>query len=152
MWRACTLHVIIRNPLFTGSATYGRRRTVKTEENRRRVKTGKVTYTTRTNDPDKVMYIEVPPIVSPELAQAAQDMLSRNRITAKRNAKADYLLGGGLLRCGTQLADGRICGSVMHGETGAAPRASRYRCNHVEPTRHHTHSLLVGSDTCGAAA
>ena len=30
-------------------------------------------------DPDKVMYIAAPAIVSPELAQAAQDTLTRKR-------------------------------------------------------------------------
>jgi hypothetical protein len=39
-------------------------------------------------DADKILYIDAPAIIEPALAQAAQDMLTRNRIQAKRNAKA----------------------------------------------------------------
>src|SRR5579875_2531451 len=98
MWRPCTLRKIIYNPLFTGQAAYGKVRNVKAAS-------GKTT--TRTAEP--IAYAAVPAIVSPELAQAAQAMLARNKITARRNAKRDYLLGGGLVRCGVVLDDGTIC-------------------------------------------
>jgi site-specific DNA recombinase len=132
-WRVGTLRKIIYNPLYAGRATHGRTRNVKT---------AKGTYTTVAGNTDKLVYIDAPAIIAPELAQAAQDQLARNRIQAKRNAKGEYLLGGGLLRCGVLLADGQVCGSTMRGETGAAPRAPRYRCSHVTPAGGRSHSLL----------
>lgn len=47
-------------------------------------------------------------------------------------------MGGGLLRCGAPLADGRPCGSVMHGESH---RGLQYRCNHAEPEGQRRHRV-----------
>jgi hypothetical protein len=94
------------------------------------------------------MYVDVPALVSPDLAQAARAMLARNRVMARRNAKHDYLLGGGLLRCGAPVPDGRPCHSTMHGERG-----SHYRCSHVAPVglRRHTVRALAVETTVWAA-
>jgi len=130
MWRVCTLGKIIYNPLFTGQAAYGRMRNVKTAHG---------TMTTRPADPAHVEYAAVPALVSPELAQAAQAMLARNRIKATRNAKRDYLLGGGLMHCGVLLDDGQVCGSTMRGD--AHHRGIQYRCSHVAPSGRNRHSV-----------
>jgi hypothetical protein len=82
------------------------------------------------------MYVDVPALVSPDLAQTAQAMLTRNRVMARRNTKHDYLLGGALLRCGALLPDGQPCHSTMHGEGG-----SHYRCSHVARVGLRRHSV-----------
>ena len=129
MWRHNALERIIRNPAYTGRATYGRWR---------RVKVGNGKTVVRRGDPDKILYVDVPAIVSVDLAKAAQAMLARNRAMAKRNAKRDYLLGGGLVRCGALLDDGRLCGSVMRGENH---RGVTYRCSHAEPQGQRRHTV-----------
>jgi len=117
MWRHNAIQRIIQNPIYTGHAAYGRYRRIKTP-------TGSVL---RYNDPESVMYVPVPAIVTDELARAAQAQMTRNRVGARRNAKREYLLGGGLVRCGALLPDGATCQSVMHGESH---HGATYRCNH----------------------
>jgi hypothetical protein len=90
-----------------------------------------------------VHYTAVPAIVSPQLAQAAQEALVRNRAVAKRNATHDYLLGGGLLRCAVLLPDGQPCGATMHGETRGDGGSPRYRCCHQEAAESRRHTVLV---------
>ncbi len=131
MWRVNTLGTIINNPTYIGQATFGRRKRVKTANGR---------STMRTNDPSAIMYIPVPPIVTPELAQAAHAAVARNRAVAKRNAKREYLLSGGQVRCGTILPNGHMCGSVMRGETHGNSR-QQYRCSHVEPEGYRRHTM-----------
>lgn len=64
----------------------------------------------------------VPPIVSPELWQAAQDALRRNQITAMRNATRVYLLRGKLV-C-------ELCGQVLSGSVVRRKTRTEffYRC------------------------
>ena len=74
-----------------------------------------------------------------ELAEAAQAMIKQNQATLRRPAtRSEYLLGQGLLRCGTVLDNGEICGKVMCGEThhGVA-----YRCNHSTPSGMRRHQV-----------
>lgn len=78
MWRHNTIARIIENPAYIGRATYGLRR---------RVKSANGGHRTTLNDPEKVAYVEVPAIVSPELAQAAREALTRNQRMATRNTK-----------------------------------------------------------------
>ncbi len=133
MWRHNAIQRIILNPAYTGQAAYGRLRRVKVRDD----DTDALRSVLRRGDPAQVLYVEVPAIVAPDLAQAAQAAMGRNRVMATRNAKRDYLLGGGLVRCGALLPDGQPCLSVMRGEDH---RGVIYRCNHHEPAgaRRHT--------------
>ncbi len=49
---------------------------------------------------DQVIEIPVPAIVTEDLAIRAREQCHRNMSQATRNATHEYLLGGGLLRCG----------------------------------------------------
>jgi site-specific DNA recombinase len=100
-WRHATILYIINNPAYTGETTWGATETVK---GKRR----------KTANAAVVQRIAVPALVEPELAQAAQAAVARQRTWAKRNAQRNYLLRG-LLVCGQ-------CGQRMHGSAGA------YRC------------------------
>jgi site-specific DNA recombinase len=80
------------------------------------------------------IYVAVPPIVSDELWQQANDMLIKNSTMAKRNSKNNYLLTG-LMKCAT-------CDSSYVGYTAKwknAPNgkeflSSKYRCSsNVQP-------------------
>jgi site-specific DNA recombinase len=144
MWRAATVQKIVLNPIYTGQAAYGRWTHVQTPRERQRAGTpeGKVTQTTVRADPATIDYAPAPPIISPELAAAAQAALGRNRALARRNAHHDFLVGGGLLRCGVLLEDGTICGHAMHGEHRAA-RRPLYRCCHTTPNGPRRHNVPV---------
>lgn len=134
MWRHNTIQRIITNPAYTGQAAYGRQRRTKVRDDR----TDAMRSVLRRGDPAQILYVEVPAIVAPELAKTAQAMLARNRTVATRNAKREYLLGGGLVLCGAALPDGSPCLSVMRGEDH---RGVTYRCNHQEPEGSRRHSV-----------
>jgi len=142
MWRHNTIQRIIMNPAYTGRAAYGRLRRTKVRDDA----TDMMRSVVRRGDPEQVLYVDVPAIVSLELAQDAQAMLTRNRVMSSRNAKHDYLLGGGLVRCNAVLADDRPCLSIMRGESH---RGVVYRCNHQEPegARRHTIPASALDDT-----
>jgi site-specific DNA recombinase len=128
MWRNNAVHRIVTNSAYWGKATYGRLRRTKAG--------GKAVV--RKGDPEKILYVDVPAIVTPELAQAALAAVARNKALSTRNTKHEYLLGGGLVRCGAVLDDGTVCGSIMHGE---AHRGRSYRCSGQSPTASRRHSL-----------
>jgi site-specific DNA recombinase len=74
----------------------------------------------QTRDRTEWLEIPVPPILSQEVFEAAQQQSRRNARFSPRNRKYDYLFIGGRLRCGR-------CGASM---SGYAPpkRVPRYRC------------------------
>jgi site-specific DNA recombinase len=87
---------MVRNPIYRGEQHYGRR----SKRERR------------------IISAQVVPLVSPELWQAAQETLARNRLIVK-NSERSYLLRG-LIRCG---GCGRTyCGSLNRGRVW-------YRCD-----------------------
>ena len=114
-WGFSTILKIVHNPVYAGRATYGRMRTVRTP-------TGKKLRQRRTEADTK--YVNVDPIVSTDLLNAAQQQLSRNHQLSDRNTKHEYLLGGGLLRCA-------ICGFTMSGSRSNGGKTVRYRCAHA---------------------
>src|SRR5260221_14123294 len=88
-WRANRVHAILKNPVYKGLATWGKRKA-----GGPRATSGLAT-------------IPVPAIVSPEIWQAAQDALQARQRFSARTAKHDYLLRG-MAQCG-------VCGHVLHG-------------------------------------
>jgi site-specific DNA recombinase len=70
---------------------------------------------------DEWIAISIPPIIEQATFEAAQARASLNKQQSRRNRKHEYLLTGGLLRCGQ-------CGAAMSGEVN--PQGyRRYRCN-----------------------
>lgn len=78
-WSRASVHRILRNETYAGIWRYGKRGI---DADGNRVK----------NDADHLLDVEVPPIVSREIWEAAQAKLSSNRDNAKRNLKHEYLL------------------------------------------------------------
>lgn len=96
IWRAGRIGNLVRNPVYKGAYHYGRR-------------------TTQTRD---VIVAEVPALVSPELWQATQETMQRNRVQPT-TARRTYLLRG-VVRCG-------LCGLTYSGSQGRPHHW--YRCN-----------------------
>jgi site-specific DNA recombinase len=106
-WNPSTVHTILIYEGYTGRSYYNKRKAA-----------GK---TRRVHRPkDDWIEVAVPAIITAELFQTVQAQLARNKATARRNRKYEYLFLGGRLRCGR-------CGRSM---TGAAPHGCRaYRCS-----------------------
>lgn len=96
LWGAGRIRNMVVNPVYRGELIYGRRSTKSRE----------------------VIKAAVPPLVSEELWQAAQETLTRNRMCAK-NTMRIYLLRG-VIRCGN--CGRTYCGSLHRGRTW-------YRCD-----------------------
>ncbi|MCC7452321.1 MAG: recombinase family protein [Anaerolineae bacterium] len=96
-WYVNVVKEIIRNPVYKGEYIANRARSVKTQIT---TMDGRIiTRNVRVPQPESEwVRIPVPPIVSPEIWAQANAMLERNRETASRNAKRQYLLSG-LLYC-----------------------------------------------------
>jgi site-specific DNA recombinase len=123
-WRHATVWAMLHRSHFWGKATHGYSRRVELSDDK--------SLSRKNPDPSELIEIPVPAIVSEELAIRAQEQCRRNLSQAKRNAKADYLLGGGLLRCGQCAAEGYIREDgqefVMAGKK-ARSGWRHYRCN-----------------------
>jgi site-specific DNA recombinase len=97
-WWARRILSIVTNPVYKGELQYGRRST----------KPGG----------REVITAQVPPLVPPEVWQAAQETLSRNRLMVKNTPRV-YLLKS-VMRCGS-------CGRFFIGSWSR--NHPRYRCN-----------------------
>src|SRR5262249_16862283 len=106
-WNPATVHMILTYEGYIGHIHYNKR---KAAGKTRRVERPKEDW----------VQIAVPPIIPAEAFQAVQLQLERNKGTAQRNGKYEYLFTGGRLRCGR-------CGRAV---TGMAPHGRRvYRCS-----------------------
>ncbi len=126
-WHHTAVGKIIKSPCYYGQHEYGvtLNRTV---DGKRIVSL---------NAPEKVIRTQVPPIVTKELWEAANERFSTNRLTAKRNNKHDDLLRG-LVTCASLTEDGEVCNRSMSPERDGSYR--QYRCTHTISTgaqKHH---------------
>jgi site-specific DNA recombinase len=130
-WTTPTIAAILRNPAMWGKAAYGRTKTVK-----RRNGGGEITKTIR-QEKSKFIHGCNPAIVSEELADAAQRIVSSNKSLSKRNSKHQYLLSSSihqpLLLCGQCLREGKR--HIMNGTARAKKDTHKpyraYRCTHT---------------------
>jgi site-specific DNA recombinase len=115
-WGHATIRQIIRNTTYMGRAPHRKHVVVgKTEDGKQR---------REMREPGADDYTPCPAIVSEQVWNDANAQVSVNRQQSKRNSKHDYLLGGGLLKCGE-------CGYTMTGIIRAKD-ARYYRCSHYE--------------------
>lgn len=106
MWSRTTLHHMLTNELYIGVYRYGK----VTHKEGRRIKC-----------PDKEhIVLSIPPLVSQNLWQAAQERRKLNLVAAKRNSRRQYLLRG-LARCGH-------CGARMQGNYMVNVKRTNYVC------------------------
>jgi site-specific DNA recombinase len=108
-WSPSTVGAILQNETYVGIWRYGK----------------------CCQGPDNLpTIVEVPPIVSREVWQAAQDKRDENRQTAKRNRKYDYLLSGRVI-CGE-------CGGKMFGHSHLDQKSGKpymyYSCRTIRNT------------------
>ncbi|GGJ65100.1 recombinase family protein [Deinococcus aquiradiocola] len=99
-WRPGGVLRILKNPVYKGLPEYGKR-------NARAGTAG-----------TGIVVGTAPVIVTPEIWERAQLMLSRNRLTALRNARNIYMLKS-LIKCGS-------CGRTYVGSKAAKPRNEYY--------------------------
>jgi site-specific DNA recombinase len=107
IWQASSVHRILTNEAYAGQTYFGKYES-----------TSKTTRRLRPRE--EWIAIQVPPILDEVTFHATQHQLQRNRELSPRNKKREYLLSGGLLRCGR-------CGRAMTG--GAYRDTRRYRCS-----------------------
>ena len=91
-----TVWTILRNPAHMGRAAYGKSEAA-SEPRLLRPRRGRsqAAQPRKRTSADKWIWIDVPALVSPELFEAAQTQLARNKRLAKRNARGErYLLQG----------------------------------------------------------
>jgi site-specific DNA recombinase len=106
VWSASSIHQVLTNQAYTGTAYFNQRKRVSQTTKRQRPKDEWVAFT-------------VPPIIDQATFHAAQEQLHLNQVHAKRNQRREYLLSG-RIRCAQ-------CGRAMGG-TATLQGKRRYRC------------------------
>ena len=122
-WKPTTVNRILQNPANRGAFMYQRTRAVLPA-----YRTSSDPYIARKTGSvprprEEHISIEVPPIVSPETCQAAQEQLKRNARNSRRNNKRFSYLLRGLIRCPQ-------CGGTYSGAASQGVR--RYRCTNKD--------------------
>ena len=120
-WTVNKISRLLSNPAYKGE-TYAFR--YKAVEPKNPVKRRPYTKTT-VKERDRADWIEIPnatpPIVSGELFEMAQKVLSDNKTHSRRNRKYDYMFSRGRIRCG-------VCGYSMVGCSAGYGKRLYYRC------------------------
>src|SRR5690242_5488058 len=123
-WAAGTVHHILADPVYAGTAYANRYEYVTASKPRGSRKPGYDGKGCRRLRPEEQWIpIAVPPLVGRELWERARAQLARNAaLSFRNNTRRDYLLRC-LLTCGG-------CGLAMHGATWPTPGGERryYRC------------------------
>jgi site-specific DNA recombinase len=122
-WWASTLHGMIENPAYTGTAMYGRFHTVEPKPRLRPVRnrlSHSARPTTRVPVPSaEWVAVPVPALIDPAVAEAARAQLEENRRRKREQSRGPGWLLQGLVVC-------RRCGYAYYGK--ATPGlAERYR-------------------------
>jgi len=124
-WRHATIWAMLHRSHFWGIATHGHSKRVEIDDD---------TSAARVNpNRDQMIEIPVPAIVTEDLAIRAREQCHRNMSQATRNATHEYLLGGGLLRCGECAAEGYLREDGLEYAMGGKMSSAQwrhYRCLH----------------------
>ncbi len=98
-WQTRQVSLFIRNPLYKGEFYANRYKRELVAATHQKLDEPTRMYTHMVEQPeDEWILVPVPPIVSLELWQTANDMLDKNRQMSPRNARKSYLLTG-LIKC-----------------------------------------------------
>ena len=120
-WTVAKLSRLLNNPAYKGDTVVFRFMAVKPKNPTKQASYRKTTFKER----DRSEWIHLPnatpAIVSAELYEAVQKVLSCNRAKSKKNRKYDYLLSNGRLHCG-------ICGHTMTGYSSSYGERLYYIC------------------------
>jgi site-specific DNA recombinase len=106
IWSASSIHQVLTNPAYTGTAHFNQHKRVSKTTKRLRPK-------------DEWIAFQVPPIIDQATFHAVHEQLHLNHVHARRNQRREYLLSG-RIRCAQ-------CGRSMAG-TATMQGRRRYRC------------------------
>jgi hypothetical protein len=131
-WTAGAVVRVVTNPLHTGVAPTNRWCT-HAPKTRKKEYPKRQKNTARQRPREDWITVEVPPIITPELAAAVQAQLARNRRQTSRINKLPYLLSG-LMVCVNDHEEnhGQSCGRTLQGY-----------CNSMRPAERRAPELLL---------
>jgi site-specific DNA recombinase len=149
-WDRSTVHGMLMQPAYTGTAKYPKTR-LGPRKAGRRPKRGdppipRQQKVARPTSPDEQDSIPVPPIVSQELFDAVAERLEENRRRYREQKKgAEFLLGGLLVchRCGSA-----YCGRRSRG-ANTSHRYVYYRCLGTDKYRHGGEAICANKSVSG---
>jgi len=121
-WSHASVRSVVMNPAYKGEGLFGRRRSAPTEKSRRARRW--------VTDPDQLIKLAYPPIVTPELWDAANAVTGRQ--FPRRTTLDRYLLRGGLVFCGEH-------DRYMHGSTNQRGVRTYQCCRTLPNGRMTTH-------------
>jgi hypothetical protein len=116
MWSRQTVWHILQNPVYQGTAAYGKTHmTPRTKKSRPRPPRGRSAEPRRSNsptavDPEQWVFMSTPPIIDKALFSAAQQQLKENRARARLGLRRLGHLLQGLTCCA-------LCGYAYYGKT-----------------------------------
>lgn len=137
-WDRTTVWGMLKNPAYTGKAAFGKTESVERRSPLRPIRgksevPRKAKSAHRRRAPEEWISIDVPPIVSCELFDAAQTQLERNKRLSQRHARGERYLLQGLTVCAQ-------CGYAFYGLTTTksaktGERYAYYRCSGTDGHR-----------------
>ncbi len=139
VWDRATIHAILKNPAYKGTAAYGKTRVGPYKPQRLRPMRGKPEFPklpmTRVGTPaEDQIFIDVPALVSEDLFAAAREQLEENRTRRRERASgASYLLQGLIVCKGCGYACYGCPSSVRTAE--GRPAYAYYKCRGSEGCR-----------------
>ena len=128
-WEPKQLSLIIRNPVYKGEFIAHRYKQIKVPRRSHNPEEPvKLVYKKIERPRDEWIVVSVPPVVSPELWEAANKMLAKNAQMGRRNAQVPYLLTGMVkcAYCGYTYVGGR---KKKRGKKGQMWQTRHYRCS-----------------------
>ena len=133
-WDRSTIWAMLKNPAYKGQAAYGKTEAVERGKLLRPIRGRKAVprhakSTCRDKPKHEWITIAVPPIISSDVFEVAEQQLQRNRRLAQRNSRGNKYLLQGLVVCAK-------CGYAYYGKTVSRATARRknkerwayYRC------------------------
>jgi site-specific DNA recombinase len=119
-WSASTVHHLLSDPVYTGTAYANRYEHVAAKKPRAGSSAAVARNSRRLKPKEQWIAIPVPALVDQTTWDRAQDQLARNaRLAFRNNAKHNYLLRC-LMTCGT-------CGRSMHGRTSLSGNGNQHQ-------------------------
>ncbi len=139
-WEPSTLQMLLKNPIYKGEFYAHRKMEVKEIDN----KTGKTVKRRKLRPQSEWILVRVPALVSAEMWQEAQRVVSGNKTKSVRNSKQQYLLGGLLYcaDCKTIKMSSSIKYTSRTTRQGSAQyEMTFYRCNNRTRAKHIAHAM-----------
>ena len=104
-WSRVAVRAILINPVYKGTAMFGRREAIFSEERTAQHPSGKRQYSMRTREDADCVPIDAPAIVSEEIWNAVQQRLSENKARLSGRSDRRFLLSGLLIcpECGWRM-------------------------------------------------